>query len=158
MCQLCGCTEFIKRGKGIIRERVVAIVRELELTPANVDDYEATETISGIIAPLCSREEEIYQTAAWVSKLHEDMPRGGREERCQAYARAFRDIFARLPARGNPKLIATSWHQLEQLTKELGEVDLAALNPEVRETIQAVSHVHDGMEAKRTRLKERYGL
>ena len=158
MCQLCGCQEFIKKEKGAVLERVIKIVKELSLTPANVDTYEATETISDIIAPLCSREEEVYQTAAWIAKLHEDMPRSGREEKCQAHVQAFRDIFSHLPAQGDPKLIATTWHQLEQLARELDEVALASLDPTTRETIQAVNHVHDDMKAKRARLKEHYSL
>lgn len=158
MCQLCGCQEFIKKGKGAVLQRVEEIMKELSVTTANVNDYEDTETISGIIAPLCSKEEEVSQTATWVSKLHDDMPRSNREKRCQAHVRAFRDIFSRLPAKGEPKLIATTFHQLEQLARELDETALASLDPETRETIQAVNHVHDDMEAQRARLWEHYGL
>ncbi len=45
MCQVCGCQQFIKEGQESIRKRVIDIVKELRVTPSNVDDYELTETI-----------------------------------------------------------------------------------------------------------------
>lgn len=158
MCRLCGCSQYLKQGKEAVLRRAVEVVKELGLTAGNADDYEATEVISGLIAPFGSREDEVHGTAAWISDLHEGMPRSGRDERFQAHARAFRDIFARLPARGDPKHIATIYHQLEQLARELDEAALASLAPEAREAIQAVNQVHEGLGAKVARLKERYGL
>lgn len=158
MCQRCGCQEILRSGKEETLARVLDIVRELGVTPDNVDDYEATETISAQIAPFGSREDDVFQTAVWISSLHEGLPRSGRDERYQAYVIAFRDIFARLPIQGEPKHIATTYHQLEQLSRELDEATLASLNPETRDVIQAVNHVHDNMATKVARLKERYNL
>lgn len=157
MCERCGCQQFIKEGRKAILRRVVDIIKELRVTPTNSDDYEATETISGIIAPFGLREDEVFQTASWVSGLHEDNPRVKRGEQYQAHVRAFRDIFTRLPARGDPKHIATTWHQLEQLARELDETVVASLNTEIQQAIQAVNHVHDDT-TRQARLVERYGL
>ncbi len=131
------------------------IVKELGITARNADDYEDTEIISRLIVPFGSREDDIYQTAAWVSNLHMGRSQG---DRYQAHIRAFRDIFSRLPARGEPKDIATTYHQLEQLGHELDETDLASLDTKTRETLQAVNNIHVEREVKEERLKQRYGL
>ena len=157
MCQRCGCQQFIKEGKEAILKRAVDIVKELRLSPANVDDYEITETISGIIAPFGLKEDEVYQAASWVSSLHDDNPRVRRGEQYQNHVRAFRDIFARLPVQGDPKHIATTYHQLEQLARELDDVAKASLDPEIREAIEAVNHVHDDR-TRAARVKKRYSL
>lgn len=158
MCELCGCNQYIKQGKEAVLRRTVEIVKELCLTIQNADDYEATEVISGLIAPFGSKEDDVYQTAAWVSNLHMGMSRLDRDKRYQAHVRAFRDIFSRLPVRGEPKHIATTYHQLEQLCRELDEADLASLETQTKEAIQAVNQVHEGLEVKVARLKQRYGL
>ncbi len=157
MCQRCGCQQFIKEGKEAILKRAVDIVKELRLSPANVDDYEITETMSGIIAPFGLKEDEVYQAASWVSSLHDDNPRVRRGEQYQNHVRAFRDIFARLPVQGDPKHIATTYHQLEQLARELDDVAKASLDPEIREAIEAVNHVHDDR-TRAARVRERYSL
>ena len=157
MCQRCGCQQFIKEGKEAVRKRAVDIVQELHLTLANVDDYECTEAISSIIAPFGLKEDGVYQTASWISALHEGMPQTKRDKQYQTHVCAFRDIFARLPAQGDPKHIATTYHQLEQLGRELDETTIASLDPEIQQTIQAVNHVHEDT-TRRARLQERYGL
>lgn len=158
MCQLCGCTEYIKQGKAAVLRRAMKIISDLSLTPENVNDYEETEMIAGLIAPFGSIEDDVYPTAVWVSSLHMDMGRLQRFEHYQAHVRAFKDIFSRLPARGEPKRIATTYHQLEQLSRELGDGDLASVDPGIGRVIQAVNRVHDGMEAKKVKLKQRYDL
>ena len=157
MCQRCGCRQFIQEGKEAVRKRAVDIVKKLQLTPANVDDYESTEVISGIIAPFGLKEDDVYQTASWISALHEGIRRINRDERYQVHVRAFQDIFARLPVQGNSKHIATTYHQLEQLARELDETTIASLDPEIQQVIQAVNHVHEDT-TRQARLKERYGL
>ena len=151
MCQRCGCEQFIKKGKKAILKRVVDIVGELHLKPSNVDAYECTEAISTLIAPFSFAEDEVYQAASWISGLHD------RGERYQAHVRAFKDVFARLPMRGDPKQIATTYHQLEQLARELDETTVTSPNSDIQQAVQAVNHVHEDT-TRQTRLKERYGL
>ncbi len=157
MCQVCGCQQYIKEGQGSIRRRVTDIVKELRVTPNNVDDYEFIESIAGMIAPFGTQEDEMYQTAVWISDLHKGNRAFDPEKRYQAHIQAFKDIFARLPVDGAPKHLATTWHQLEQLARELDEKALASLDTEMQKTVQAVNHVHDDR-TRETRLKERYGL
>ena len=157
MCQNCGCQQFIKEGKEIVLKRAVDIVKELRLTPANVDDYEATETVSGFIAPFGLRGDGVFRAASWISDLHQGVNRTNRQEQYQAHERAFRDIFARLPVQGDAKQIGTIYHQLEQLAREVDETAMASLEPEIRETIQAVNRVHEDT-TRAARLRERYGL
>ncbi|MBI3931097.1 MAG: hypothetical protein HY325_03645 [Chloroflexi bacterium] len=156
MCQGCGCQQFIKEGKEAVRKRALEIVKELRLTPANVDDYECTETISDMIAPFGNKEDEVYRAASWISGLHEG-GRSNRGERYQAHARAFEDIFARLPLQGDPKHITTNYHQLEQLAREIDETTIASLDPKISQAIQAVNHVHEDR-TRQARLRKRYGL
>ena len=134
------------------------IIKELGLTATNVDDYEDTEQISRLIAPFGAVEDDVYPTAAWVGALHMSQPNRTRAEHYQAHVRAFRDIFSRLPVQGEPKHIVTTYHQLEELGQELDDADLASLDPETKETVQTVNHVHDDLAVKVARLKQRYGL
>lgn len=157
MCQRCGCQQFINAGQKAIIKRAGEIVTELQLTPANVDDYECTETISGLIAPFGIKDDEVYQVASWISSLHQDNPRVKREEQYQNHRRAFKAIFARLPVQGDPKHIATTYHQLEQLARELDEKALASLEPEIREAVEAVNRVHDDS-TRAARLRESFNL
>lgn len=157
MCQICGCQEFIKNGQESIRKRVLDIISELRVTPNNVDDYEFTESIAGLIAPFGVQEDETYQTAAWISDLHKGSRAFDPEIRYQSHVRAFKDIFARLPVKGTPKHLATTWHQLEQLARELDDKHLASLDADMQKAIEAVNHVHDDR-TRQARLKERYGL
>ncbi|MBI4187088.1 MAG: hypothetical protein HY530_06265 [Chloroflexi bacterium] len=158
MCDLCGCKEYIRQGKQAVLRRAEEIVGELGVAAQNVDDFEDTELISQLIVPFGSRDDEVYQASSWVSSLHMGMKQVRHDERYQAHARAFRDIFSRLPVKGEPKHIATVYHQLEQLSRELDEAELASIAPGVREAVKAVKRVHDGVENKLTRLKLRYGL
>ena len=158
MCRLCECTTYIEKGKDAVLKRATEIIRTFRLTTQNVDDFEATEVISGLIAPFGSREDGVFRTAAWVSRLHDDGLQGGREQRYRASVRAFEDIFKRLPVQGDPKVLATTFHQLEQLCREIEDDALVSLEPDMREAILAVNHVHDDMNAKVAQLKARYGL
>jgi uncharacterized protein YoxC len=158
MCQGCGCDRYVGRGKQVALDRAVEIVKELGLTVQNLDDYENTELICDFIAPFGSQEDEVFQTAVWEAALHLSMPRLNRQERYKAHVRAFQDIFSRLPARGDPKHIVTVYHQLEQMVHELDEKDLASLDAETRDALQAVKRVHADLAAKAARLKEKYGL
>ncbi|MBI4180319.1 MAG: hypothetical protein HY528_00125 [Chloroflexi bacterium] len=160
MCERCGCQQFIKKGKEAVRKRAVDILKELHLTPANVDDYECAEAISGMIAPFGLEEDEVYHVASFISGLHGGAAQTGRynrSERYQAHVRAFRDVFARLPVQGDFQQIATAYHQLEQLARELDEKTIASLDPEIQQAVSAVNHVHDD-KTRQTRLQERYGL
>ena len=158
MCRLCECTTYIEKGKDAVLKRATEIIRTFRITAQNVGDFEATEVISSLIAPFGSREDDVYRTAAWVSRLHNDARQGGREQRYRASVRAFEDIFNRLPVQGDPKVLATTFHQLEQLCREIEHDALVSSEPDMREAILAVNHVHDNMEAKVAQLKARYGL
>ena len=156
MCELCGCSQYIKQGKEAVLRRVMEIVKELDLTKKNVDDYEDTEIISGIIAPFDTRDADVYQAAAWISSLHMAAPSW--KEHSQVLARAFRDIFSRLPAQAESEHVVTIYHQLEQFIRELDDSDLALLDPATRKAMQAMIHVHDDLGARVAGLKQRYGL
>lgn len=156
MCELCGCSQYITQGKEAVLKRTTEIVKELALTAKNASDYEDTEIISGIIAPFDTRDEDVYQAVVWISSLHMAVPRW--KEQSEAFVRAFRDIFSRLPVQEEPKHVVTIYHQLEQFIRELDDSDLASLDPETREAMQAMRHVHDDIEAKVAGMKERYGL
>ncbi len=158
MCQLCGCRQYIAQGKEAVLHRAAEIVNELQITAENLAGYEDTELISSLIAPFGSRTDDIYQTAAWISDLHAVPGLVNRNVRYGEYVRAFRDIFERLPVSGNPKDTATTYHQLEQLNKELDDASLASLAPSTKEALEALRKVHDDPEGRETRLKERYGL
>ena len=158
MCQLCGCTNYVQQGKDAVLRRAVEIVRELGLTAQNVADYEDTELVSSLIAPFGTKNDEVYETAAWVSDLHAMPGLINRITQYQEYVRAFRDVFAGLPKHGDPRQIATIYHQLEQLNKELDDANLASVDANTREALQALRRVHDNPEDREAQLKKRYSL
>lgn len=157
MCKRCGCQQFIKEGKEAILKRVVEIIGELKITPDNVDDYECAENIPGRIAPFGIRDDETYKAASEIIHITGSGRTPDRDKQYQTHVRAFQDVFLRLPVHRDPKHIATSWHQLEQLARELKETIKTSLDPELRQTIEAVNHVHDDR-TRAKRLNERYGL
>ena len=158
MCELCGCTHYILQGKDVALGRAVEIVQELKLTVRNLPDYENTELISSIISPFGSRSDEVYKAAEWISDLHAFPGLINRNTRYEDYAKAFKDTFARLPVQGDARHIATTYHQLEQLNKELDDADLASVDSGVRSALQALRSVHDDAEGRENHLRQRYGL
>jgi len=158
MCELCGCTHYILQGKDVALGRAVEIVQELKLTVRNLPDYENTELISSIISPFGSRTDEVYKAAEWISDLHAFPGLINRNTRYEDYAKAFRDVFARLPAKSDPKEIATNYHQLEQLNKEFDDAALASVDATTRDTLRALRRVHDNAEEREDALRKRYGL
>ncbi len=158
MCELCGCTHYIDQGKEAVLSRAVEIVRELKLTPQNLNDYENTELVSTIICPFGSRTDEVYRAAAWISDLHGFPGLINPNARYGDYAKAFEDVFARLPAEGDPKQVATTYHQLEQLNKELKDTDLSSVDVATKSTLQALRRVHEDAPGREAELRKRYGL
>ncbi len=156
MCELCGCSQYLAQGKEAVLKRTTEVVKELALTAGNANDYEDTEIIASIVAPLDTGDEDVYQAVVWISSLHMAVPSW--KEQSEAVVRAFRDIFSRLPVQGEPRHVVTIYHQLEQFIRELDDSDLASLDPETREAMQAMRHVHDDLEAKVAGMKQRYGL
>ena len=87
--------------------------------------------------------------------MHESLYR----ERIPRYLAAAKDVFDRLPVKGDPRAAITDYHQLEQLLDEIGDEELASIAEEnVRQTLKAVRVVHDNNLAKKTHLEEKYGL
>ncbi len=158
MCELCGCSHYIGQGKDAVLRRAVEIIKELKLTARNLNDYENTELISTIICPFGSRTDEVYNAAAWISDLHAFPGLINPNARYGDYASAFEDVFARLPAKGDPKHIATTYHQLEQLNKELDDAALSELDTAARKTLQALRRVHDDAGGREAALRKHYGL
>ena len=158
MCELCGCTHYTKLGKKAVLLRAVEIVKELQLTAQNLNDYENTELISTIICPFGSRTDEVFRAAAWISDLHAFPGLINPNARYGDYAKAFEDVFARLPVRGDPKQLTTAYHQLEQLNKELEDTDLAGVDTATTATLQALRRVHDDAPGREAQLRKRYGL
>jgi len=67
-----------------------------------------------------------------VHSLHEPIYR----ERLQKYLDAAKDVFSKLPTRGDIKETITTFHQLEQLMKEIDDGELASIRDErVREAL-----------------------
>ncbi len=158
MCELCGCKKYITEGKDAILHRAVEIVEDLRLTAGNVSDYEDLEMISSLISPFGSRTDDVFAAACWISDLHAQPGLVNRNTRYHEYVSAFRDILDRLPAKGDARSVATTYHQLEQLNKQLGDATVEVLEPHVRETLRSLRHVHDDPEQREARLKQRYSL
>ena len=110
MCQPCGCSRYIEQGYEAVLNRAVAVVKELGVTAENVQSFEYGERICGLIASklAAGEDEEVRQIADWVMALH----KRNYAERSHAYAAAAHGVFAKFPAKGPPKDIITTWHQL----------------------------------------------
>jgi len=158
MCDLCGCKTYINSGKQVVVNRAQEIIRRLDLTAENIELFEDCERILHEVFSYSfpsSEESEMLTTANWAHSLHESIYK----ERFPRYVEAAKDVFARLPVNNDAKRIVTAYHQFEQLAKEIGDKELASIeDARVRETIRAVWQVHNNNFAKKTRLRERYGL
>lgn len=157
MCQPCGCGRYIQQGHKAVLNRAVAIIKELGVTADNAQRFEDGERVCGLIASklASSEDEEVRQIAEWVRELH----KRNYASRSQAYAAAARDVFAKFPAKGAPRDIITTWHQLEQLCRELSDRDISSIeDAAIKEAIQAVKHVHDDLQQQRIDFIKRYHL
>ncbi|MBI4488484.1 MAG: hypothetical protein HY694_05320 [Deltaproteobacteria bacterium] len=157
MCEPCGCVTFIEQGREAILKRAVAIIREMGITEENAQLFEDGERICYLISSkvLPSEDEEVRQIAEWVAGLHQRV----HADRSRAYAKAARDVFADFPAKAPPQQVITTWHQLEQLCRELDDGLLSSLeDPAIRDAIRAVQHVHDDTQQRRLELLQRYDL
>ncbi|WP_455285858.1 hypothetical protein [[Eubacterium] cellulosolvens] len=158
MCDLCGCKAYIDSGKQAVVSRAEEIVRQLDLAPENIELFEDCERILHEVFSYSFpsyEETEILTVSRWVHELHEPIYR----ERFPSYLKAAEDVLARLPVSGNAKDLVTKYHQLEQLAKEIGDKELASIeDARFKETIKGIWSVHDSNLAKKTRLKEGYGL
>lgn len=157
MCQPCGCGRYIEQGHKAVLNRAVAIIKELGVTAENAQSFEDGERICGLIASkLASGEdEEVREIAAWVRELH----KRNYADRSQSYAAAARDVFAKFPAKGAPRDTITTWHQLEQLCRELSDGDISFIeDAAIKDAIRAVKHVHDDLNERRIEFLKRYHL
>ena len=157
MCQACGCSRYIEQGHEAVLNRAIAIVRELGVTAENVQSFEDGERICGLIASklAAGEDEEVRQIADWVMALH----KRNYAERSHAYVAAARDVIAKFPAKGAPRDVITTWHQLEQLCRELTDEDISSVeDAATRNGIQAVRHVHDDLKERRIEFIKRYHL
>jgi len=157
MCRPCGCGPYIEQGHKAVLNRVIAIIKEMGVTAESAQRFEDGERICGLIASkLASGEdEEVRQIAEWVRELH----KRNYANRSQSYVAAARDVFAKFPAKGAPRNLMTTWHQLEQLCRELTEEEITSVDDAaIRDGIRAVRHVHDDLEQQRVEFIKRYHL
>lgn len=158
MCDLCGCKTYIDSGKQAVIARAEEIVKKLNITRDSVELFEDCERILHEVFSYSfasSEESELLTASKWAHELHEPIYK----ERFPKYLEAAKAVFARLPVIDNTKDIVTTYHQLEQLAKEIEDKELGFIEDgNVRETIKAIWSVHDNNLAKKTKLKERYGL
>jgi len=158
MCELCGCRTYLDSGKQSVMKRAQEIVKLLNLTRENVELFEDCERISHAVASYSFpsfEDGEILETCRWVHKLHEPLYR----DRIPRYLAAAKDVFDKLPVKGDARAAITDYHQLEQLLIEIGDEELASIaDVNVRQTLKAVRVVHNNNLAKKTKLKEKYGL
>jgi len=157
MCQPCGCGRYIEQGHKAVLNRAVTIVKELGVTAENVQSFEDGERICGLIASKLAggEDDEVRQIAEWVRDLH----KRNYANRSRAYAAAAREVFAKFPAKGAARDIITTWHQLEQLCRELSEEAISSVeDAAVRDAFLAVRHVHDDLKERRIEFMKRYHL
>ncbi|MBI2998857.1 MAG: hypothetical protein HYY46_10495 [Deltaproteobacteria bacterium] len=157
MCEQCGCFPLIEQGRKAVLDRAVAIIEKMGVSAENVQRFEDGERICGLVASKLAdgEDEEVRQVAEWVRGLH----KRNYAERSEAYVAAARDVFARFPAKGSPRDVITTWHQLEQLCRELSEEDISSIEDSAtRDAIRAVTHVHDDLQQRRVDFARRYHL
>jgi hypothetical protein len=158
LCELCGCRTYVHSGRQSVTRRAHEIIRLLGLTPENVELFEDGERISHAVSAYSFPSfegDDTLETCRWVHRLHEPFYK----ERIPRYLAAAKDVFGKLPVKGDVRAAITDYHQLEQLLDEIGDEELASITDEnVRQTLKAVRVVHDNNLAKTTSLKEKYGL
>ncbi len=158
MCEFCGCATYIESGKQAILGRAQEIVNSLRLTPRNIELFEDCERISYEVVAHSSPSfdgDEVLDICRWVHSLHEPIYK----ERFPKYLDAAKDIFSRLPSKGDTKEAITMYHQLEQLLKKISEAELESMKDKnVRDALRAIRNVHDNNAGKKAKLNERYSL
>jgi hypothetical protein len=97
------------------------------------------------------KDEELKRILREMRRLHE----GVRKRNYTEYHRAAKGIFSRIGRRD----WVFKYHEAEQLAKKLDEDKMAEVkDPRLRNTCQALRHIHDGIAMKKARVIGRMDL
>lgn len=157
MCDLCGCKQVKKLGSEAIFNRTTEIIEKLKLTLENLSLYEDCEIICYLISSKMSEniaDKDFLKTVKWVNDLHGEIY----DVFYKKYVQAAKDMFVKIPVKGNPKEMLTAYHQLEQLSKEIPESMINSSKESTRKVIEAIRNVHFTMTEDISRITKHYAL
>jgi hypothetical protein len=135
-------------------DKITKIIIEIGLTPKNIMHYEECEIIADLMGEEIITEVPDLQFRILLKKmraLHEEIRQMDYEE----YIRTAVDIYQRIPNIED----VLKYHDAEQISKHLTDADLIHIeNDRLRDTLQALRHVHDNIAEKKANVIRRMKL
>lgn len=126
-------------------QKATKIINEVKLTPQDVEAYERCEIISDLMDDEMLKQvddEELREILQEMRRMHVEV----RRMNYAAYIHMAKELFEKIPN----KSYVLKYHELEQLSKEIGEQEIKRIKDvNARETLKKVKHVHDEIANKK---------
>lgn len=130
------------------------IVKGIKLTPKNVDSYEECEIMADLMDDDMLKQIDDEDLRGLIQKMRR-MHLEVRRFNYTTYLDTAREIFGRIADRSS----ILQYHQAEQLVKRISEEDICKIkDPELRETLLRLRHVHDNIAEKKANVIRRMKL
>lgn len=134
--------------------RASKIVKGIKLTPKNMDSYEDCEIMADLMDDEMLKQiddEDLRGLIQQMRKMHLEV----RRINYKVYIDTAREIFGRIANRSS----VLQYHQAEQLVKRISEEDIGGVkDPELRETLFRLKHIHDNIAEKKANVIRRMKL
>ncbi|MDD1766816.1 MAG: hypothetical protein LUQ00_02740 [Candidatus Methanomethyliaceae archaeon] len=128
--------------------KATKIINELKLTPKGADEYEDCEIISDLMDDEMMKhiEDEEFRRVLWeIRRLHVEV----RRMNYAAYIDMAKELLGKIP---DMKYVLR-YHELERLSKKINEKEIKLIrDPNVRDTLFKVVHIHDDIVDKKANV------
>lgn len=130
------------------------IVKRVKLTPKNMDSFEECEIIADLMDDemvMQIDDEDLRGLIQKMRRMHLEV----RRINYAAYIDTAREIFGRIADRSS----VLQYHQAEQLVERISDEDINKIkDPELRETLFCLRHIHDNIAEKKANVIRRIKL
>jgi len=130
------------------------IIKEIKLTPENVDAYEDCEVIADLMNEDVLNEindQDFRKLLQDMRRLHSEV----RRMNYPVYVNIARELFEKIP----DKNYILRYHEVEQLSRRIREQEIMQIkDAKLRETLERLKHIHDDIAIKKANIIRRMNL
>lgn len=124
------------------------IIKEIKLTPENIDAYENCEIITDMMDEDVLNEindQDFRKLLQDTRRLHSEV----RRMNYPVYINMARELFEKIPDEN----YILRYHEVEQLSKRIKEQEIMQIKDvKLRETLERLKHIHDDIAIKKANI------
>lgn len=124
------------------------IIKEIKLTPENIDAYENCEIITDMMDEDVLNEindQDFRKLLQDMRRLHSEV----RRMNYPVYINMARELFEKIPDEN----YILRYHEVEQLSKRIKEQEIMQIKDvKLRETLERLKHIHDDIAIKKANI------